>query len=89
MVEASLNALGVVERFDVVEQRGPQVRSRRPLAVVVDPGELTFEGGEEGLDGGVDAPIVVKLPPAGPLAWLAAGASVPRSRGQVGASDNG
>jgi hypothetical protein len=53
VVEAPLNALGVVERLDVVEQRGSELSSGRPLGVVVDPGEFAFDSGEEGLDGRV------------------------------------
>jgi hypothetical protein len=53
MAETPLNALGVVEGLDVVEERGSQLSAGRPLRVVVDPGEFAFEGGEERLDGGV------------------------------------
>ena len=51
MVEALLNALAVVKAFDVVEQRSAQRGSGRPCGALVDPGQFTFEGGEERLDG--------------------------------------
>jgi hypothetical protein len=60
MVEALLNPFGVVEAFDVVEQGGPQGGSSRPGRALMDPGKFAFDGGEEGLDCGVDAPIAVK-----------------------------
>ena len=53
VVQSLLNAFGVVEAFDVVEQRGPQRGSGRPVGALMDPGELAFDGGEERLDGGV------------------------------------
>src|SRR3954463_9166413 len=53
VVEPLLNAVGVVEPFDVVEQGGAQRRSGRPVAALMDPGEFAFDGGEERLDGGV------------------------------------
>jgi hypothetical protein len=53
MTEAPLNSCGVVEAFDVGEERGPQRGSGRPGGALMDPGELAFDGGEEGLDDGV------------------------------------
>jgi hypothetical protein len=49
--EALLDALGVVEAFDVVEQYGSEAGAGRPVLGGMDPGELAFEGGEERLDG--------------------------------------
>jgi hypothetical protein len=48
-----LDALGVVEAFDVVEQCGAQRRSGGPGLGGMDPGELALERGEERLDCGV------------------------------------
>ena len=51
--QPALDACGVVEAFDVVEERGPELVSVGPAGCAVDPGELAFEGGPEGFDGGV------------------------------------
>ena len=48
MAESLLDALGVVEAFDVVEQRGAELGSGVPDLGGMDPGEFTFECREEG-----------------------------------------
>ena len=51
--QPALDAGGVVEAFDVGEERGPQLVATSPAGCAVDPGELAFERGPEGLDRGV------------------------------------
>ncbi len=51
--QPALDASGVVEAFDVVEERGPRLVAMSPAGCAVDPGELAFEGGPERLDRGV------------------------------------
>jgi hypothetical protein len=56
-VEGGVPALAVVERLDVFEHGGLQLEPVGPGAAV---DELFFEGGEERLRDGVDAPMFVK-----------------------------
>ena len=58
MSESSLDALGVVKVLDVVEERAAELIAGVPVFCVMDPGELSFEGGEEGFYCGV----VVTIP---------------------------
>ena len=47
MPEALLDALGVVEVFDVVAQGVGEFGSGGPGLGVVDPGQFSLQGGEE------------------------------------------
>jgi hypothetical protein len=48
--QPALDACGVVEAFDVVEERAAKVVSTSPSCCAVDPDELAFECGPEGFD---------------------------------------
>ena len=53
MPEPALDALGVVKVLDVVEEGDAELVFGAPPFGVVDPGQLSFQGGEEGFYCGV------------------------------------